>query len=651
MRVINNFINEEKLNMTCKSIFRTLGILGFGVLLYFMYLHLSYNNVFIMDNAINIVAAHKILNGNIFLKSFCMTTINGIFTWILYTILGCIIAGFNEYAIYVEWAIVSVVLFYLIILLNKISKINVYITFCLFIVTFYTRDLIWEFLWGGHIELMTYIIGILILLQSIYNKSDSSNQQIIFLYLLIFLATFSDPMCVSLLVLPLVVVTLFRFFKYGKKLDLKISISSLIVAALSICLNKFLSAMGIWSYAGIYETKFCSLDNIFVNILDTIKLYFKMFSADFGGMKALSLLFICTLFGVGLLTIGLIIFIHNIKNFFKYDVVNQTLVLGILVHNAVFVVLDLYCGHPMRYIMPCAIYMLLLIARFDWEKFLLNVFNKLKSRILINLNIIKVILLLFFALVAVAKIPAINIKNEPIIQPIHNSLCDYCLKKNLKNGYGDHFISSPICVLSNGKIGLTSICCNEDTITMERWLSDHKLYNSPVNFVIVSGDGEGVNYVDKEKVIDVLGVPKEVDDVDNYSILIYDYDISKKVNCDYNVFKFGSQLGHNSEISHCIDKKLILNNNDMQFGPYAKLNKGKYKVTIIGENLSSGTFDVYSNKENKIFEINNVNVTPTKVTYEVQINKNVNDIEFRCYNNSNDDILINSLNATYESDK
>ena len=55
--------------------------------------------------------------------------------------------------------------------------------------------------------------------------------------------------------------------------------------------------------------------------------------------------------------------------------------------------------------------------------------------------------------------------------------------------------------------------------------------------------------------------------------------------------------------------------------------------------------------KNKIFEINNVNVTPTKVTYEVQINKNVNDIEFRCYNNSNDDILINSLNATYESDK
>ena len=640
----------KKLNITNKNIFKILGILGFGVLLYFMYFILMNNIGVNSDDSVLFLRAKDILDGNIFLKNWYGATTHGIFSWAFSGVLGILLGGFNISAIYHASAIlyaINTLLLLKLIYDYKKQLFPIFIAICLFIfrMSRYMNSM-GQF---GHADMVAYVISIMILLQLIYSKSDNKKYIVMF-YVLMIMVNMTDALCSYIFTIPLIIATLIKYFQTKEKINLHVFISSFFILISSRLLARILSLNGIHQFYETYGSCFCSFEDIWNNISVTIQAFMYYFNAHFFDQKIFLLQTCCQLIGFVLMVISILILFYNIKHFFEKDIVDQVLVLGIIIQTLAFTFFNMCNFESRRYVICPVLYLLILVCRYDWNSYVVNLKNKLEN---VNFNVsfqfLKVVLMLFFIVIPIAKIPSLPKKSQTEYE--YNKIATVLQDKNLTNGYANFWHAHVVTLASEGRVQVSNIVQDNLFIGQYYWFSKSDWYKSPANFVIVSGDEGDIDYVDKEKFINVLGEPKEVLDIDNYSILIYDYDISKKVNSDYNVFKFGSQLGHNSEISHCIDKKLILNNNDMQFGPSVKLNKGKYKVTIIGENLQNGAFDVYSNKENKIFEINNVNVTPTKVTYEVQINKNVNDIEFRCYNNSNDDILINSLNATYESDK
>lgn len=643
----------KKLNGKQNNILKIGLIIVISTFNYFLHLKCSKSGVIHFDCATHILRAQDILNGNIFLKDWYGTTVNGVFTWLLYAIFSIFITGFNLNAIYVSWALAFSVMVFLILLLTfkfNNNYLNIVIVITSFIFFFCNVNL-FEFSWGSHIELITYIIGILIILQSIYLKNENKNKLFIIFYILLFLANLSDTICLYLLTIPLIIISLIRYIRNINKIDKKIFISSSIIIICSQIIDKILVSCGIWQHIGV-TGKFCSYQDCFSNIADTIKLYIDVFQANFFGEEVFSFQSIFKILNFLLMVVCIFVFYYDIKKIQKMDIVTQILLVAIIIQTSAFIFSELYCGRPMRYIIPCVIYMLILVSRFDWYNFFNQyIINKFKNTNAINA--IKPLFIVFFIFTMIAKIPFINIKslqiqNQPYCHNYYNIL-KFLTSKHLNNGYANMDVANIITLLSKGNITTRDIVINNvNNIYMQQnyWSTKSSWYVEPANFIITDNTIDANNNFFKTDELEyILGKPKEVHNLEDWTIYIYDYDISKKVNSDYNLFYTGSRLNYNNDLSYCNDDKLILKPKDIQFGPYSSLKKGQYVVTISGKNLDKGCFDICYNKGINVIKIKNANKSSDEITYMINVRKELKDLEFRCKNNSNkDDIIIDSLN-------
>ena len=102
---------------------------------------------------------------------------------------------------------------------------------------------------------------------------------------------------------------------------------------------------------------------------------------------------------------------------------------------------------------------------------------------------------------------------------------------NLKNGYANFWDSSINTVISNERVNVRAISM-DDKVNIFAWGCKQTWYREKANFVLIRNiefSGTGVNY---DNAVKLFATPKEVVDFENYKILIYDYDISEKINWD-----------------------------------------------------------------------------------------------------------------------
>jgi len=83
--------------------------------------------------------------------------------------------------------------------------------------------------------------------------------------------------------------------------------------------------------------------------------------------------------------------------------------------------------------------------------------------------------------------------------------------------------------------------------------------------------------------------------------------------------------------------------NTIMFGPYINLEKGQFLVTFKGESLDSGYFDVCSHALEVYFELKDLNITPEKVQFIIDLDENYQEIEFRCRNIGEETLILKSL--------
>ena len=365
---------------------------------------------------------------------------------------------------------------------------------------------------------------------------------------------------------------------------------------LSKIFNCTTTILGLWRYGGTGTKYFCTFESIGNNISGTLHFFLRYFNADFWGEKIFSLQSYCNLVGFLLFIISVLVLCYNIKNFFKVNIVDQVLVVGICLQTAAFTFSNMFDPFAARYVIIPVLFLLILVCRFDYEMYI----TKLKTMFAdFNLKYkkIKRLLIMFFCLIPISRIPFLPMKQ--LQDPSYVTLANYLIDKNLTNGFAPYWSSHVVTLASKGKVQVSNVIANGPDIEQSRWLSKSSWYKEPANFVILNNEGLDAECLPKDLVLEVLGEPVEIVDIENYSILIYDYDISKRVNSDYNIYKKGYQLSYNTELSFCENNRLILCPGDIQFGPCTKFNKGLYRVEILGDNLHNGAFDVYSRSVQK----------------------------------------------------
>ena len=286
------------------------------------------NNICVnSDDSVLFLRAKDILQGNVFLKDWYGSTVSQIFSYLPPAILGILINGYNINAIYVVSALILTINFFLITKLiysHRTSKLTMFITICCMVFRAFQYFVINNF---GHAELMTYIILMFILLQQIYSENNNKKSQRYF-YILMLIANITSDLCYYVFTIPLIFITLVRYLKEKNKIDINLTISSVVILILSKIFNCTTTILGLWRYGGTGTKYFCTFESIGNNISGTLHFFLRYFNADFWGEKIFSLQSYCNLVGFLLFIISVLVLCYNIKNFFKVNIVDQVLVLG-----------------------------------------------------------------------------------------------------------------------------------------------------------------------------------------------------------------------------------------------------------------------------------------------------------------------------------
>lgn len=107
-----------------------------------------------------------------------------------------------------------------------------------------------------------------------------------------------------------------------------------------------------------------------------------------------------------------------------------------------------------------------------------------------------------------------------------------------------------------------------------------------------------------------------------------------------NILPKGNQYLNNGEDT---ENGRVINIGGISYGPYLSINKGKYKVTIIGENMNNASYDVSYEGGKNLLPIEEINRTDTKVEYNIMLDDTLSDLEFRIRNNSDTNIKIEQV--------
>ncbi|MDE7313437.1 MAG: hypothetical protein K2N87_17750 [Eubacterium sp.] len=117
-------------------------------------------------------------------------------------------------------------------------------------------------------------------------------------------------------------------------------------------------------------------------------------------------------------------------------------------------------------------------------------------------------------------------------------LIAFLKEHDLRCGYASFWNASKITVLSGKNVNVRHIIHSgetDDMLSIYRWFCKNEWYEESANFILINNeDGkageEDLFGVSEKRVIEFFGVPRESYEMDKYLILVYDYDISKKLN-------------------------------------------------------------------------------------------------------------------------
>lgn len=90
-------------------------------------------------------------------------------------------------------------------------------------------------------------------------------------------------------------------------------------------------------------------------------------------------------------------------------------------------------------------------------------------------------------------------------------------------------------------------------------------------------------------------------------------------------------------------EKIILPANETQYGPYVTLEPNEYYITIKGENLANAQYECSYNFGLDSLEIYKLSKTDEQVTYMIQVDETIDNVEFLCQNKGKSALVIDCI--------
>ncbi len=492
----------------------------FFLLLFFLvvtafYLGVSLKIPYNSDQASFLMYTKSILDGNILLKGWSLSTVSYYTTEVPFFILGLLIFGFTEKVIYIITAINYSALVLLIVYICAFDENGYFsikkalISFSLtFILAFiFSR---WGLLSPDHLVAYSYII-ICFLSIRLIEKNGKAIYYGIYAFFLV-LTVIGDSFSLYILVVPLIIVSLLNLLREGpKRTFILLLITTCICVLFSKGILKVIEISGGFTVPGIGNSElrfveFSSLGNsfnlFFYGLLD-------LFGVDLFGKAVYSLDTVFGLIHLGGLCLFLLTLYVGIKKIGKQTFESQIMIVAILMNLLEYLFGSVAIDRTtVRYLVPSLLFGIILITSFVNE----NPYVQRKP------------ILLFFScfVLIVSSFPPISF-SRPLART--NKLSSFLLDHHLEYGYAGYWNASIITVHTQGKVSVRPVIAeNGWVIQPYHWLSEDSWYQNSARFIIIDKDNSfNISY---RSGTNTFGTPDIIYTLDDYTIFVWNRNIS-----------------------------------------------------------------------------------------------------------------------------
>ena len=600
------------------------------------------------DKANHLLQAKDIVSGNFFLKDWNLTGVTFLTTDLIYYCIGYLVGGISFRSIYIAAGLmVATALFigHFCAVIDKEKKINRVILYFL-LLGIPNINLVYHF--RVHTGAIVVTIVCFIIFYSIITKKLSQNY-LVLLGFIMFLGVFGDLLVAIECCMPIIAISLYYSCKYEKeyrKLYYKCIFATIFSVVFAVIADKLYFLVGGANPNSYISKKYFTKVSVWPDkIRNLLRDTILMSGSDFTDNAIINISTTIRICNFVFLIIAFIIFVVQIYKFIKNktaDLLSVLMVFSVIFTMAAYVFTDL--SEP-RYISIIPFFMFVILIRnidlvFD---FFDN--KKLISFILICLTSVSTI---FSCFDYVNRNYKRYYNTQNVSEELDSSLeiVQFLKDHDLKCGYASFWNASFFTVLSKEDVAIRHITYSDDMFIMRNWFCKNSWYQEEAHFILINTNGEGDSLFcnNAGSSIYFFGDPVERYDFNGYLILVYDYDLSLALGKERNplVDSVVSVSEFYCSDSELCDNNVVVHPSGFVYGPYASIDQGSYLITYEGENLSESYVDVHSNiSEDFYYEV--VSKSDNSVAINLTTYSSIDDIEFRLFNYSSEDIVLNRI--------
>lgn len=620
---------------------------------YFLYGY-SFKNIYLHHDAVMpLLMADDILKGNFLLKDWFATTRPFIFEIYLFYLIPFSIFRFSIYmeAYYPAFVMLLLVIsIYFVSVYNNRDKSSLFL-FLMLIVIFPIPNNVLTRL-GYSFETYVAVFFALYLIGYIITHNIVKLRYYVLLLILSFAVSTYNLQHYAF-IMPMFLVLIYRYMILNRN---KIEIYTALTMLGGLLLNKILyfivSLMGGGiSYGGGYVlprfTTYNDIpDRIFKKYINDILNLTN--SMPFGKTFIEGIPYAA---GIILLCFGYYLVYKVIRNFNKHDIINQFLAVQVILWTLIIVFSNFILGHYYYY---CLILnLIILIIRCNIFDILKNYFvsNKLYYRYSVFIVICILSIIGYKNIVDLRPFDVKKFYNNELAQIIKDNKLGYGYTNYVPYGLLPTIFLDTDYLGNSGDSGVLGLL--NDNLNMSiHWSDKSTWYEKPAHYLVADNSRAPIN-----KYIEVYGKPDKIVSTSDGKahVLIYEKDLSEYLIT--NSFKTVIRCNNNSELH---DNILTINPKSQCDGPfisgywfqsdygiksrYLRQNPGKYIFTITGNNLDklkieTGDRNLKTN-EFKQLEMFNVKKNSSEISFEMDIEKRIDNLEFILTNQSDEQVFL-----------
>lgn len=571
-----SFLKSDS-KMKQKFIFFT--VFSFYFLFYALYvLYACINTPMDSDFANMILAADDIIKGNILMNDWHQTGISFLTTDMLFFICGVLLFGISEhaftFALFSMFIVLSLCVRFLISAPKMSDGGHSYNFFqeILFLAVFGIPATFALTAARSHIGGIFWITASFYFVFKLYNKDflfKSFKKKSIVTYLLLLIicltiACFGDSIYLVVGVLPIVFYSFFclLYLHFSEKKDILKNLSVLFASAFSVLMTFILHKIYyIFSTAESHIFLFSYIafqpaEKILENLFLYVTILLKLNNAYFLKSKVFEPLTIFYILNSIFVVAGICIsFVYicrfikyeknkKVKNYKKPDVLCVLLSLSFFFISFVLISTNMLLDTASaRYVSYMPAFFCVIIARYFTveHKINFNIYGFIsalkgnkeslkkvliciseKVRIVHIFSFLFCILLIFGCMYQTIQYN----QHEFPSQTKQKNLSHFLIDKNLSSGYANFWDASSVTVYSENQIKVRAVNQSNLNINMYKWFCKNEWYDSPAHFIIYKKSNIALN---SEEIQLTLGKPDSILEYGEYSVHIYNHDISKSL--------------------------------------------------------------------------------------------------------------------------